>query len=123
LRHHIASVIAQAFAIGPVIRWLGERGTLLLGIACETIALLVLALAQTDWIAFAPIPLIAFGGIGAPALRSMQTNAVDHDRQGSCITSFVSLGGDLRPTCLQLDLRSITAGMDRACLDRRRGDL
>jgi DHA1 family tetracycline resistance protein-like MFS transporter len=38
--------------------------------------------------------LIAFGGIGAPVLRSLQTNAVDGDRQGQLqgvIASFVSL--------------------------------
>jgi DHA1 family tetracycline resistance protein-like MFS transporter len=49
-------IIAQAFAIGPVTPWLGERGTLLLGIACETVALLILAFAQASWIAFALIP-------------------------------------------------------------------
>jgi DHA1 family tetracycline resistance protein-like MFS transporter len=93
-------VIAQAFAIGPVTRWLGERGTLLLGIACETVALLILAFAQAGWIAFALIPLIAFGGIGVPVLRSLQTNAVDRERQGQLqgvIASFVSLAAIFGP--------------------------
>jgi MFS transporter, DHA1 family, tetracycline resistance protein len=85
--------MALAFAIGRVTRWLGERGTLLLGIACEATALLVLAFARASWIAFALIPLIAFGGIGAPVLRSLQSKAVDRERQGQLqgvIASFVS---------------------------------
>lgn len=92
--------LAQAFAMGPVTRWLGERGTVLLGIGCEAVALLILAFAQAGWIAFALIPLLAFGGIGLPALRSLQSRAVDHERQGQLqgvITSFGSLAAIFGP--------------------------
>jgi DHA1 family tetracycline resistance protein-like MFS transporter len=92
--------LAQAFAIGPVIRWLGERGTLLLGIVCEVVALLILAIAQASWIAFALIPLIAFGRVGVPALQSLQTNAVDSERQGQLqgvSASIVSLAATFGP--------------------------
>lgn len=92
--------LAQAFAIGLLTRRLGERGTLLLGIVCEATALLILAFAQASWIAFALIPLIAFGGISAPALRSLQSKAVDRDRQGQLqgvIASFVSLSAIFGP--------------------------
>lgn len=74
--------LAQAFAVAPATRWLGERGTLFLGIGCETAALVILAFAQASWIAFALLPLLAFGGIGVPALKSLQANAVDSERQG-----------------------------------------
>lgn len=92
--------IAQAFAIRPVTRRFGERGTLIFGIACEAIALLILTFAQAGWIAFALIPLIAFGGVGAPALRSLLTNAVDRKQQGQLqgvIASFVSLAAIFGP--------------------------
>jgi DHA1 family tetracycline resistance protein-like MFS transporter len=92
--------LVQAFAIAPLARWFGERGTLLLGIGCEAIALLVLAFAQASWIAFALIPLIAFGGISAPALRSLQSKAVDGERQGQLqgvVASFVSLAAIFGP--------------------------
>jgi MFS transporter, DHA1 family, tetracycline resistance protein len=92
--------LAQAFAIGPVTRRLGERGALLLGIACEAVAQLILAYAHADWIAFAVIPLIAFGGIGLPALRSLQTKAVDRERQGQLqgvTASLASLAAILGP--------------------------
>ena len=75
-------VVAQGFAVAPVIRRLGERGTLLLGMFCEATAMAILSIASADWMVFALIPLIAFGGIGMPALRSLQTNAVDAERQG-----------------------------------------
>jgi DHA1 family tetracycline resistance protein-like MFS transporter len=92
--------LVQAFAIAPLTARLGERGTLLLGIGCEAIALLVLAFAQASWIAFALIPLVAFGGISAPALRALQSKAVDGERQGQLqgvVASFVSLAAILGP--------------------------
>jgi MFS transporter, DHA1 family, tetracycline resistance protein len=94
-------VVAQAFAFGPLTRWLGDRGTLFLGIVCEAIALLILAFAHASWIAFALMPLFAFGGISLPALRSlMQRKAVDRERRGQLqgvIASFAGLAGILGP--------------------------
>ena len=74
--------LAQTVAVRPLIRRLGEHGTLLAGIACEAVALLILAFAQASWVAFAAIPLVALGGVGLPALRSLQTQAVNAEHQG-----------------------------------------
>jgi DHA1 family tetracycline resistance protein-like MFS transporter len=92
--------LAQGFAVGPVTRWLGERGTLLLGVLCEAVGMIGLAFAQASWIVFALIPLIAFGGIGVTALRSLQANAVDRGRQGQLqgvVASFGSLAAIFGP--------------------------
>lgn len=92
--------LEQAFVLGPVTRWLAERGTLLLGIAAEAAGLIILAFAWATWVAFAVIPLLAFGGIGLPALRSLQTNAVDRERQGQLqgvTASFSSLAAIFGP--------------------------
>jgi DHA1 family tetracycline resistance protein-like MFS transporter len=83
--------LTQAVAVRPLIRQLGEAGTLLLGIACEVAALIILAFAQASWIPFAAIPLIAFGGVGLPALKSLQTRAVDAGHQGQLQGVAVSL--------------------------------
>ena len=96
-----ASIAAvQVLAVGPVTRWLGERGTLFLGIGCEASALVILAFARSSWIAYAVIPLLAFGGIGVPALRSLQTKAVDRERQGELqgvIAALASMAAILGP--------------------------
>lgn len=91
---------AQALATGPVTRWLGERGTLLLGIACEAVGLFILAFITKGWIAFVIMPLFAFGGIGIPALQALQTSAVDRNKQGQLqgvISSMVSLTAIVGP--------------------------
>jgi DHA1 family tetracycline resistance protein-like MFS transporter len=85
--------LAQAFAVGPAIRRFGERGALLLGIGCEALAQLILAFAQAGWMVFAMIPLLAFGGIGLTALRSLQANAVAPEQQGELQGVVASLVG------------------------------
>ena len=50
--------------------------------------------------AFAAIPLFAFGGVGQPALRSLQSSAVDREHQGELqgvVASFVSLAAFFGP--------------------------
>jgi DHA1 family tetracycline resistance protein-like MFS transporter len=92
--------IAQAFAVGPLTRRLGERSTLFIGIGCEALGLIIVAFAQASWIAFAAIPLLALGGIGVPALRSLQTNAVDGEHQGQLqgvSASFAGLAAIIGP--------------------------
>ena len=74
-------------------RRLGERGTLLLGLMCEAVTMLVLAFARAGWVVFAVIPPLAFGGIGLPALRALQANAVGCDRQGQLQGIIASSGG------------------------------
>lgn len=86
-------VVVQTVAIGPLIRRLGERRTLVLGIACEVLALLVFAIADAGWIIFATIPLLAFGGVGLPALRALQTSTVEKERQGQLQGVTASLAG------------------------------
>ena len=95
-----AVALTQVLAVGPCTRWLGERGTLLLGIGSAAAGLLILAFAQAVWIVLALIPLLGFGTISIPALRSLQANAVDSESQGKLQgvnASFVSVAAILGP--------------------------
>ena len=88
------NAIAQAALTGPAVRWLGERGALLVGLACEMAALAVVGYATQGWALFALAPLFALGGIGIPALQALATGNVDSDNQGKLqgvMASLVSL--------------------------------
>jgi DHA1 family tetracycline resistance protein-like MFS transporter len=74
--------LAQAFLPGPAVKLLGERWTILAGIAGACAALVALAFITQGWIVFAIIPLVALAGIGTPALQSLATRLVDDSRQG-----------------------------------------
>lgn len=73
---------------------------MVLGMACELTALLILGFATQGWILFALAPLFALGGIGMPALQSLTTQQVDADNQGKLqgvLASLVSLSAVFGP--------------------------
>ena len=86
--------LAQAFVTGPAVQLLGERWALIVGMACEMLALAVLGFATQGWIVMALAPLFALGGVGMPALQSLITTQVGADKQGQLqgvLASLVSL--------------------------------
>ena len=96
----VCQALAQAFLPGPAVKLLGERGTILTGIAASCVALVMLAFATQGWMVFAIMPLFALAGIGAPALQSLATRLVDESRQGQfqgVLASTVSLASIIAP--------------------------
>lgn len=96
----VCQALAQAFLPGPAVKLLGERATILGGVACACVALVVMAFATRSWMIFAIMPVFALGGIGAPALQSLATRQVADDRQGQfqgVLASAVSLASVLCP--------------------------
>lgn len=96
----VCQMLAQVFLPEPVAKLLGERSTILVGIASECIALTVMAFATKGWMVFAIMPLFALAGIGAPALRSLATRQVDASQQGQfqgVLASAVSLASVVCP--------------------------
>lgn len=90
----------QALLPGPVARRIGERNALILGLACESVGLLLTAVATQGWVVFAVLPLYALGGVGVPALQSLTTRQVDADRQGQLqgvLASIVSMASIVGP--------------------------
>lgn len=91
---------AQAFLTGPAVARLGERWALIVGMACELTALVIVGFASQGWVLFALAPVFALGGIGMPALQSMTTRLVDSERQGQLqgvLSSLVSLAAVFGP--------------------------
>ena len=100
--------LAQAFLTGPLSRRLGQRGTLLLGMACDAAAYVCIALADAGWMAFALIPLFCLGGIGSPVLEGLLSNTVDSDgksgdgqgRLRGVLASLTSLASIITPVAV-----------------------
>ncbi|WP_410013623.1 TCR/Tet family MFS transporter [Sodalis sp. C49] len=96
----VCQTLAQAFLPGPASRLLGERGTILAGIACSCLALIILSISNQSWMVFAIMPLVALGGIGTPALQALATHQVNADQQGQLqgiLASAVSLASIVAP--------------------------
>lgn len=96
----VCQTLAQALLPGLAVKRFGERGAILTGVIGACIALIVMAFAQQGWVVFVIMPVFALAGIGAPALQSFATRAVDEHRQGQfqgVLASAVSLASIVGP--------------------------
>jgi len=96
----VCQTLVQALLPGAASKLLGERGAVLVGIACACIALVAMAFANQGWIVFAIMPIFALGSIGTPAFQALATRQVDAARQGQfqgVLASAVSLASIIGP--------------------------
>lgn len=96
----VCQTLVQAFLPGPATKRFGERRALLVGLACASVGLMVMAFARLGWLVFAAMPLFALGGIGVPALQASATRLIDPARQGELqgvLASVVSLASIVAP--------------------------
>ncbi|HEY9269606.1 Tet(A)/Tet(B)/Tet(C) family tetracycline efflux MFS transporter [Achromobacter sp.] len=98
--------LVQALATGPATARLGEKRTLLLGMAADALGYVLLAFATRGWMAFPIMVLLASGGIGMPALQAMLSAQVEQERQGqlqgalAALSSLSAIVGPLAITAL-----------------------
>ncbi len=78
----IAMVAVQGGLIRIILRRLGNRGTVLYGIAFNAVAFLAIAFVSSGTLAMILTPLTALGAVVTPALQGMMSRAVGDDAQG-----------------------------------------
>ena len=96
----VSGALVQAFLVGPLSRRFGDLGTLMIGVAFDMLAYLLMALASLGWMGYALAPLFALGGVAMPALQSLVTSRVSDDQQGQLqgvLASLMSLAGIVGP--------------------------
>jgi MFS transporter, DHA1 family, tetracycline resistance protein len=109
--------MGQAFLAGPLTERWGERFALVVGVAADSAASVLLAFATRGWMAFALMPLFGLGGVGLPALQSLLSGKVDPQKQGqlqgvlASMTSLVSIVGPLVISSLYFAYRSSFPGL------------
>jgi MFS transporter, DHA1 family, tetracycline resistance protein len=96
----ICSAAVQAGMVGPFVKKVGERHSLLTGLFCGFLGFTGFALAIHGWIVLAVIPFIALWGVAGPALQSLMSQRVDHSSQGKlqgAINSLRAITGMIGP--------------------------
>jgi DHA1 family tetracycline resistance protein-like MFS transporter len=78
----VAGVIVQGGLTGPVIRRLGERRTLFIGLALGAAGFATYGLARSGPMFLLGIPLMALWGLAGPAAQSIMTQSVAASEQG-----------------------------------------
>lgn len=78
----VCAMVVQGAAVGPIVKRLGERGALLLGLGCGTVGFLIFAVAPTGVLSWLGIPVMALWGVAGAAIQSLMTQLVAPDQQG-----------------------------------------
>ena len=87
----IMLAIVQGGLIRPIMRMLGERGTVLYGHVFDILAFLALAFVTNGTLALILTPLAAFAAVITPALQGIMSKAVGADAQGELQGALTSL--------------------------------
>ena len=82
----ILSAFVQGFLIRKAIPALGAWRTLIVGMVCNVVGLILFALVQQQWMLYAFLVPYAFGGLAGPALQGLLSNGVPENEQGELHT-------------------------------------
>lgn len=94
------SIVVNVALVGAFVRKLGERRSLLIGLACGSAGFFVFAAATRGWIWLLGLPLSAIWGIAAPSTQALITRQVGPEVQGriqGALMSLVSMAGIVGP--------------------------
>ena len=83
----------QLWIVGPVVKWIGERGAIIAGAASWVVGFAIFALATPSYTYFAVIPIFAIGGLIPPALQALMTQHVSGSEQGRLQGANTSISG------------------------------
>ncbi|WP_257165743.1 TCR/Tet family MFS transporter [Bradyrhizobium sp. SRS-191] len=95
----VCAMVVQGGAVGFIVRTLGERGALMLGLCSGTLGFLIFGLAPTGQLSWLGIPAMALWGVSGAAIQALMTRLVPPDRQGqlqgatSSVQSMAQLAG------------------------------
>lgn len=74
--------IVQGVLIRPILRHLGERNTVILGLTIDVVAFAILAFINNGMLALLMTPLTALGSMAGPALQGLMSRRANDDQQG-----------------------------------------
>jgi DHA1 family tetracycline resistance protein-like MFS transporter len=110
----VCAMIVQAGLVGRIVRQLGERMTLLVGLGFGIAGFLAIGLAGSGAWFVAAVPLIALSDISGPALQGLMTRLVRPDQQGAlqgANSSLQGIAGLIGPGVFTLSLaQAVAAG-------------
>jgi len=96
----IIVAIVQGGLVKVVVKAIGEKLTVLVGMAMWSLGLILFATAHKEWMVFAYIIPYCLGGVAGPTIQGIMSNIVPDNMQGQLqgiLTSIMSLTSILGP--------------------------
>ncbi len=107
----VLTAIVQAGLTGLIVKKVGERKAMFIGLICGGIAFVGYALSPTPWIFVLFLPIGAFWGLAGPNIQALMTARVDPKEQGTlqgANTSLSSAANIVAPLVFGLLLSYVT---------------
>jgi len=89
----IATTVVAALLVGPLVKRLGERNALLIGLAFGAAGFGVYGWAPTGGWFLAGIPLMAIWGLAGPSFQALMSRRVEQSAQGRLQGALASMSG------------------------------
>ncbi|MET0792101.1 MAG: TCR/Tet family MFS transporter [Polyangiaceae bacterium] len=89
----IASTIVSALLVGPLVKRLGERNALLIGLAFGVLGFGIYGWAPTGAWFLSGIPLLAIWGLAGPSFQALMSRRVEESAQGRLQGALASMSG------------------------------
>ncbi|HYQ28593.1 MAG TPA: MFS transporter, partial [Polyangiaceae bacterium] len=89
----VASTIVAALLVGPLVKRLGERRALLIGLGFGVLGFGVYGWAPSGGWFLAGIPLLAIWGLAGPAFQALMSRRVEQSAQGRLQGALASMSG------------------------------
>jgi DHA1 family tetracycline resistance protein-like MFS transporter len=89
----VASIIVQGGLVGPVVKALGPRRSMIAGLSFGIIGFLIYAIGPTDISVWIAIPIAALWGFYSPAAQTIMTQRVEPTQQGQLQGALGSMMG------------------------------
>jgi MFS transporter, DHA1 family, tetracycline resistance protein len=90
----VCTALSQSLLVGPAIKRLGERRSVLVGLGVSALSFLAYAIMPQGWMVYLVIVFSSIGAIDEPAAQSLVASSVGEDEQGAvqgALTSLLSL--------------------------------
>jgi DHA1 family tetracycline resistance protein-like MFS transporter len=90
----------QGLLVGPVVKRLGDRATMVMGLAFGAVGIACMGLAPTGWLFVAAMLPNALWGLAMPTIQSLMTRRVSESEQGQlqgANNSVASIAGIVSP--------------------------
>src|SRR5882672_6014629 len=78
----VCAMVVQGVGVGPIVKRLGERRALLLGLGCGALGFLIYGIAPTGPLFWLGIPVMSLWGVAGAAIQAMTTQLVTPEQQG-----------------------------------------
>ncbi|MEJ8561238.1 TCR/Tet family MFS transporter [Yoonia sp. GPGPB17] len=87
----IGIAVFQGLLIRPILKRIGERKAVILGMSFDVLAFVAIGFVTNGWVALALTPLTAMGSIAGPALQGIMSRTASDDQQGELQGTVTSI--------------------------------